>query len=384
MSLSFARTLLAGGIAALALLGVAAQAETFEVLHVFAGGDDGAVPEGGVTLGPDGAIYGTANGAGAGNGGTLFQIVGGQFQVLHPFGSGADGSAPRGALVFTRAGDLVGTTYYGGTNQAGTVFRYRDGRYDLLASLPAEAKGPESGLLEGDDGALYGTTALGGSRDDLGTLFRLDPLTAQTTIVHAFDGKGGSYPQSTPVLSGGRLAGTTGYGGKFKHDYEGPGVLYSVAMDGSGYASRTPTDGSELFGGLTADRKGRLWGVAYNHGPDGGGGVFRVDAGGRTEWVHTFVRGFDVGGGYPLGTLLLAADGMLYGTTQVGGTAPLRKGTVFRIDPATGAFKIVHSFDGTDGYAPAGVLAQDPQGRIVGATSRGGPLDLGVVYRLTP
>ena len=37
-----------------------AKAQTFTVLHYFTGGPDGAFPEAGVTIGPSGAVYGTA------------------------------------------------------------------------------------------------------------------------------------------------------------------------------------------------------------------------------------------------------------------------------------------------------------------------------------
>jgi uncharacterized repeat protein (TIGR03803 family) len=363
----------------------AAHAGSFEVLHRFEGGADGAVPEGGVTQGADGAIYGTAAGAGTGGHGTLFRLSDAQFEVLHQFTGGADGSSPEGTLLLARDGHLVGTTYYGGSGEAGTVFRYRaDVGYEQLAVFESGAGSPASGLVEGDDGALYGTTTYSSVGCDCGTLFRLDPRTAQRTTLHAFNDKDGAYPRATPAFAGGRLVGTTGYGGIERRNYNGPGVHYVVSTDGSGFASRKPADGSELFAGLTADRDGRLWGVAHNGGPGGGGGVYRVDGSGMTEWAHTFKRGRNAGGSFPSSTLLLGADGMLYGTTEFGGLAPVYRGTVFRIDPTTGSFTVLHAFDGLDGNAPTGALVQDAQGRIVGVTSGGGELGLGVVYRLTP
>src|SRR3954463_9602101 len=113
-----ARALRAIAVAVLSALAAGAHAGSFEVLHRFEGGADGAVPKGGVTQGPAGAIYGTAAGGGTSGGGTLFRIADGQFEVLHQFIGGADGSSPQGTLLVTRDGDLVGSTYYGGTGEA--------------------------------------------------------------------------------------------------------------------------------------------------------------------------------------------------------------------------------------------------------------------------
>src|SRR5271166_6997650 len=42
----------------------AAQAQTFQVLHNFSGGQDGAGPLDGLTIGPNGNLYGTASAGG--------------------------------------------------------------------------------------------------------------------------------------------------------------------------------------------------------------------------------------------------------------------------------------------------------------------------------
>jgi uncharacterized repeat protein (TIGR03803 family) len=113
--------------------------------------------------------------------------------------------------------------------------------------------------------------------------------------------------------------------------------------------------------------------------------VFRVSlAGGNYAVLHTF-QGICCGtdGSFPeSGLTLNPNDNMLYGTTTNGGNSS-DLGTVFKIDPNTGAETIVHSFSGTDGANPTGDL-YIRSGNIYGTTQDGGASNAGVVFRLRP
>jgi uncharacterized repeat protein (TIGR03803 family) len=91
--------------------------------------------------------------------------------------------------------------------------------------------------------------------------------------------------------------------------------------------------------------------------------------------LHTFVDRPD--GVSPTGAVV-AVDGVLYGTTARGGTADL--GTIYRVDPATGAEQVVHSFGTSpDGSAPTGALAVI--GHVLyGTTPSGGAHQSGVAF----
>src|ERR1700674_3933246 len=117
---------------ALALLAFAAvttppaQAQTFTVLHQFAGGADGQDPlDGSLILDSKGNLYGTTvlggNGACDGGCGTIFRITPtGHETVLYSFtGTNGDGKYPYGSLVRDSAGNFYSTTYGGGTSGAG-------------------------------------------------------------------------------------------------------------------------------------------------------------------------------------------------------------------------------------------------------------------------
>ncbi|HME58357.1 MAG TPA: choice-of-anchor tandem repeat GloVer-containing protein, partial [Terracidiphilus sp.] len=84
------------------VLPLAAQAQSFKVLHNFTGGADGASPAAGLTLDKAGNLYGTASAGGAGYG-TVFKLArSGTGWILNPlyqFQGGADGASPVAALV---------------------------------------------------------------------------------------------------------------------------------------------------------------------------------------------------------------------------------------------------------------------------------------------
>jgi uncharacterized repeat protein (TIGR03803 family) len=81
-----------------------------------------------------------------------------------------------------------------------------------------------------------------------------------------------------------------------------------------------------------------------------------------------------------MGALTQGRDGKLYGTTYYGGANSL--GTVFRFNQATNFISVIHSFAGTDGSSPVGLmLATD--GNYYGTTNYGGSADIGVLFKIT-
>src|SRR5690242_946491 len=100
---------------------------------------------------------------------SLASVVGAQtnYQRLRSFGAVDAGTQPHSGLLLGWDGALYGTTLSGGTANQGTVFRLStDGSsYTVLHHFATNSDGkqPVGALLQGHDGALYGSTAFGGS-----------------------------------------------------------------------------------------------------------------------------------------------------------------------------------------------------------------------------
>jgi uncharacterized repeat protein (TIGR03803 family) len=167
---------------------------TERMLYQFTG-TDGANPQAGLIVDPSGNLYGTTQAGGVYGKGTVFELVNsdGQYaeKVLYSFGrTPADGTDPISSLVLDASGNLYGTTYQGGSTTAcggygcGTVFELvnSSGNYAerLLHGFSGGSDGssPMAALIIDSNGNLYGTTDLGGSSLQLGTVFTINPTAA--------------------------------------------------------------------------------------------------------------------------------------------------------------------------------------------------------------
>jgi uncharacterized repeat protein (TIGR03803 family) len=140
------------------------------------------------------------------------------------------------------------------------------------------------------------------------------------------------------------------------------------------------SDAQEPVGDLIAV-KGLLYGTTYNGGTYGYGAAFALDPNTGVETVlHSFGNGSD--GQAPLAGLI-DVKGTLYGTTYGGGT--FGQGTVFALNPGTGAEEVLYSFCSqagcSDGRNPAGGLI-NVKGTLYGTTILSN--DFGAVFALDP
>jgi uncharacterized repeat protein (TIGR03803 family) len=196
----------------------------------------------------------------------------------------------------------------------------------------------------------------------------------------------GTIPESAPVLdSAGNLYGVAPLGGA-----NGDGMAYELSPSSTGWTytdiydfTNTPTYVGEPASSLILDAQGNLYGVTqyavYELSPSSAGWTQTI--------LHIFTGGSD--GATPNGSLIFDASGNLYGTTTLGGSGG--DGTVFELSPSSSGWTetILHNFTGADdGRAPGGNLLLDSAGRIYGAALLGGTVNsscsegCGTIFRL--
>lgn len=200
-------------------------------------------------------------------------------------------------------------------------------------------------------------------------------------VLHDFDGKHGAFPDRAMVLdSAGVLHGTTS-----DRYPKGKGTLFHVNTNGWHFRSDHYFSGAADDGAgpsdLTVDASDTIYGTLRGGGPDYSGAIFSDDpiTGYR---IRAFIDRHVVGV-LPAGGVTPGPDGMLYGTTAWGGNDSSNCGTVFKWDPVTEAFTLLHEFNlNRDGCHPATPLVLR-DGILYGTTSQGGPGDKGLIYSVS-
>jgi uncharacterized repeat protein (TIGR03803 family) len=426
-------------LGAVALAGVAiagggdARAANLRTLYSFCaqGGSsctDGAIPTTGVIKDAAGNLYGTTIGGGAYGQGTVFELIPsvgpwGQInyseKVLYSFCAQGgvyctDGAIPLDwNLLMDKWGNLYGTTIYGGANSttnmtnppfasgyAGLVFELSPNAdktnwtYRVLYSFCAQGgagctdgRGPQSGVIMGPDGRLYGSTSEGGAQNTncrngaCGTIFELTPNADRSVWTHkllyAFCKQGGAIcadganPHSGVSFAFGGLLGNAAIGGG----------AYSNQRGGAGGGS-----GGNVFT-LTPNAPGAPW-------------TYKV--------LYSFCSQPNcTDGSEPTqNSNVVDAAGRIYGTTDVGGiqnascTANLGLGlalgcgVAYELTPsddwATWTERVLYAFcqkggtNCTDGATPLDLIS-DAAGNLIGTTVFGGANNQnGVMYEVNP
>jgi uncharacterized repeat protein (TIGR03803 family) len=317
-----------------------ADGSNYQVIHHF-DSVNGSIPESKLVKAQNGKFYGTTLSGGIHNDGVLFEIdQSGNFRKKIDFHDATIGSRLQGALSLGYNGKLYGATWHGGTNYDGTIFEYdiASGQLTKLADLDNEGHAtgayPFGSLVLAYNGKFYGTCYAGGI-NTLGVIFELDPATGVVTKKFDFDAiTGGSPAFNMTLATNGKLYGTTGSGGTY-----GAGTIFVFdPIEGSCVKIHDfdgPETGAVPLGTLTLAYNGKLYGTTSWGGQHNNGTLFEFD-----YYRQTIVKRFDFDevntGKAPRSGLVQSSNGKLYGTTEQGGIHS--QGVMFEFDPGNGNF----------------------------------------------
>jgi len=277
--------------------------------------------------------------------------------TLNPIYSftGGDGAQPYGGLIQAQNGLLYGTTSAGGTNGLGTVFQITtNGALSSLYSFgtitdqfggPLDGANPYCSLVQGADGTLYGTTQSGGA-NGYGTVFR--------------------------ISTDGTLSTLYSFGSVLDSNFD-------------------PVDGSGPYCALVQGADGNLYGTteaggAYGYTSDiGFRTVFQITTNGALTTLYSFgaitnANGDALDGSHPYSALARGTGGVFFGTTDSGGLSS--NGTAFSIT-TNGLLNSLHSFTGSgDGAKPYAGLVIGSDGSLYAAASAGATNGNGALLKL--
>lgn len=354
------------------------------------------------TLGPNGEFYGTTVCGGAGVG-DVYEVIppstpGGTWTgiILYTFSSAVGPPQnPQGGLVIGKNGVLYGTVQFSGTSPncpygtisygCGEVFSLTpptsptgSWSYQTLHTFQGGSDGaaPQTDLVIGDHGELYGATPVGGpgslcTRDNIPSLL----FSPQST------GCGTVFELDPPSYPGGVWTETVIYG-------------FQGGRDG-GFPNAVTYHDGELFGTVS------IGGDLKNCGGVGCGGVYRLSPPSvpGDPWTQQTIYNFTgrLDGLFPGAGVVVGKDGVLYGTTRDGGdknSCPSDPGcgVVFQLSRSQDSDQewsqqVLHRFASTDGWRPISGLVIGEDGDLYGTTYQGGssancPLGCGVAFQV--
>ncbi len=323
-------------------------------------------------IGQHSEFYGMSSSGGEFSAGTIFKTNGNgdSMQMLYNFPC-YDGVYPASSLCKASNGKFYGVTVYG-ANDYGVLFEWDPVSNTFIKKLNfngvERGQEPFSSLLQAKNGKLYGMTYSGGL-NNYGVLFEWDPSTGIYVKKLDFAGvDNGSRPQGSLMQAdNGKIFGMTTNGG-----INDCGVLFEWDPVNNIFTKRLDFSAGESgcfpMGSLIQADNGKLYGMTS------GGGAY--DCGVLFEWnpaLNSFIKKIDFNdeiGSHPLGSLIKANNGILYGTALYGGVN--NNGVLFEWNSATDTFIKKLDFNRTENVStPMGSLVQAANGKFYGIAGAG-------------
>lgn len=351
------------------------------LLSSFPFADEGTMPQGEFAEGANGKLYGVTNSGGYYGFGIIYSVAkdGTEYTPLYDFNY-KEGAFPSEGVTKCSDERFYGMTRQGGNHDHGVIFSIRpDGSdFSVIHHFNSEnGRNPEGGILEGNDGKLYGVASGGGTHDS-GVIFSVLKDGSGFKVLHNFNGTDGKNPYAK-LLEGsdGKL-----YGSAYSGGANNRGLLFSISKEGMEFTILHQfyrETGSNPRASLIESSEGRLYGVTLGGGSNGLGTVLSLNKDGSNLTVlHNFVASV---GYLPLGRIIEGSDGKLYGTTT-GGCCYQYFGTIYSMSKDGMGYSILHNFSRTDGISPGAGLFEDGSGTLYGVTRGGGSDNSGVFFSI--
>ncbi len=256
------------------------------VVHSFGHGTDGIEPIGGLAFDTAGNFYGTTLLGGTLANGTVFQGkwsgAGWMVRQIYDFGaSSTDAVNAVAGVTIDPQGNLYGTTSFGGTFGVGAIYKLTPSSSGWTESILYNFQGtddgqnPVGGVILDQAGNLYGTTFDGGSNGG-GTVYELSPSGTFTVLYSFVGGYGGPYNKLTFDAQG-NLYGFTNAEGLY-----GFGSIFKLSPSASGWTLTdlhdftNGTDGGLPYGSVAVDASGDVFGTAVTGGSDNQGVIYEI------------------------------------------------------------------------------------------------------------
>jgi len=277
-------------------------------------------------------------------------------------------------LLRTTDGKLYGVTTTGGFYGRGTIISVNpSGGHTVLYSFHQSAVFPQKNLIEGSDGALYGSASSDNASG--GVIYRFAPNTGDFSLTHT------SQAAEQSAFYGPLTRGADGafYGiqwssvaSLFRCTEKGVFTVLHTFNANDGFATGTDQ--------LVATSDKHLYRVTTTGGPNSHGQIYKMSLAGDTKVIYSF----NLTVGYNSSALTLGEDGSLWGVVGFGGGG--KPGGIYNISNQGKNFHIVHSFSSGDGYpgSQPGGLTLGPDHRFYGGLQAGGSKGLGYIYAISP
>ncbi len=342
---------------------------------------DGYSPFSRMVVGSNGLLYGTTSAGSTNDGGVIysFNTSNNDYTPIYTMNNNTFSDAWGGVLE-DPAGTLVCMASDGGTASEGALFKHVIATGTTTELVPfsySNGANPRGRLFKASNGLFYGLTSSGGT-SAVGVLFSIDPSSGVYTLRQSFTTSTGTVPLGTLVESSGKLYGVCSSGGTTDG-----GTIFEYTIATNTLVSKVDLSltsaGTIPQNGFFKASNGKLYGNTSAAGANGLGTFFEYTPGATTVTTRKDFSTAD--GSQPLGDVIQASNGLLYGTTSTNGSAG--KGTIFSYNTTSNTFTTLYHFNGLEGATPGGDLLQASNGKLYGTFKEEGLGSTGGIFSWT-